>query len=90
MATKFIAPYRLFIEKTIIFWHILHKNRYLVWKTKIYNTDEKKLWVATLIYLWTELFVFSRLKVKKNTYKNMWKLYFASRRCYFLFLYLLN
>lgn len=41
MATKFIAPYRLFIEKTIIFWHILHKNRYLVWKNKIYNTDEK-------------------------------------------------
>lgn len=70
MATKFIAPYRLFMEKQSFFDPFYTKIGTQSEKKK-FITLIKKLWVATLIYLCRELFVFSRLKVKKNTYKNM-------------------
>ena len=77
MATKFIAPYRLFIGKTIIFWHILHKNRYLVWKKK-FITLMKKLWVATLIYLCREFCLF-KTKSKKKYIKKICESYTLPR-----------
>lgn len=71
MATKFIAPYRLFIGKTIIFFDTFYTKIGTQSEKTKFITLMKKLWVATLIYLCRELVVFSRLKVKKNTYKNM-------------------
>ena len=39
----------------------------------------KKLWVATLIYLCRELFVFSRLKVKKKIHIKIFESYTLPR-----------
>lgn len=80
MGKKYIRAehgYKIYRALQVTYW----KNNHFfdTFYTKIGTQSEKtkfitlmkKLWVATLIYLCRELFVFSRLKVKKNTYKNM-------------------
>ena len=68
MATKFIGQ-----VKQVIYWKNNHFFDTFYKKIGTQSEETKfitlmnKLWVATLIYLCRELFVFSRLKVKKNT-----------------------